>query len=383
MARVQEFYRGRRKRRNYAIIPFIVLLALFSLILVLFYGMQKYAVITKDGVSVELPILSDGSRTELDGQGRPVASFESVDVSIVFEEADYSTVEAVSGANVPEVRAIFVPAENVTKDKLIEYTGRLRQGNALVLEMKPRTGEMLWESHSQLAQAYGLSPATDRTAAMPELISMLKDSDVYLVAQISCLLDERLAASSSRYCIHTDIGANYRDDSGTWLDAYNLELRQWVAEMAQELYDMGFDEVVLADIAHPVIPEDQNVQLVYTRDISTPRSTVNAVCGFALSVADRLRDRTNILSIYVDTRTALAKPDVTNGQDARLFLKVYDRVYIKTDKFVYSYNVEDVAGSLEIGNVYDRLMPVVENYIPDNTSWVLVDVEEETTTKKR
>ena len=62
---------------------------------------------------------------------------------------------------------------------------------------------------------------------------------------------------------------------------------------------------------------------------------------------------------------------------------MYDRVYIKTDKFVYSYNVEDVAGSLEIGNVYDRLMPVVENYIPDNTSWVLVDVEEETTTKKR
>ncbi len=53
MARVQEFYKGRRKKKNLAIIPFIVLLALVSVTLVTFYGMQKYAVITKDGVSVE------------------------------------------------------------------------------------------------------------------------------------------------------------------------------------------------------------------------------------------------------------------------------------------------------------------------------------------
>lgn len=61
MARVQEFYKGRRKKKNLAIIPFIVLLALVSVTLVTFYGMQKYAVITKDGVSVELPILDDGA----------------------------------------------------------------------------------------------------------------------------------------------------------------------------------------------------------------------------------------------------------------------------------------------------------------------------------
>jgi hypothetical protein len=36
-----------------------------------------------------------------------------------------------------------------------------------------------------------------------------------------------------------------------------------------------------------------------------------------------------------------------------------------------------MGGSIEIGSVYDRLMPVVENYIPDNTSWILVDVDED------
>ena len=60
MARNLEFYKGRRKKRNYALVPSAITLGVIMLIVVLFYGMQKYAVITKDGVNVELPILSDG-----------------------------------------------------------------------------------------------------------------------------------------------------------------------------------------------------------------------------------------------------------------------------------------------------------------------------------
>ena len=122
MARVQEFYKGRRKKKNLAIIPFIVLLALVSVTLVTFYGMQKYAVITKDGVSVELPILDDGSKqVTVDSQGNEVVNFERVDANIVFDAPDYSTVQASVGENVPELRAIFVPAENITQEKLNEY----------------------------------------------------------------------------------------------------------------------------------------------------------------------------------------------------------------------------------------------------------------------
>ena len=60
MARQSEFYKGRRKKRNYAIVPTAIAVGVITLIVVLFYGMQKYAVITKDGVNVELPILTKG-----------------------------------------------------------------------------------------------------------------------------------------------------------------------------------------------------------------------------------------------------------------------------------------------------------------------------------
>ncbi len=41
MARTSEYYRGKRKKRNRVLIPAAILLGILSLIVVLFYGMQK------------------------------------------------------------------------------------------------------------------------------------------------------------------------------------------------------------------------------------------------------------------------------------------------------------------------------------------------------
>ncbi len=375
MARAQEFYKGRRKRRNYAFLPFLILLALFSVILVLFYGMQKYAVISKDGVSIQLPILSDGSGTAVDSEGHTIREFQPVSVPLSFDEPDFSYVKSHAGENVQPVRGIFIPAVNVNSGKIIEYAARLVAGNALVLEMKPRSGVCLWESHAQMAEAYSLTQQNEVTASMPEMIELLKSQNIYLVAQISCCIDELLPTRTTAYCIHTETGLNYSDGLGTWLDAYNLDLRTWIAEMVQELYDLGFDEVVLADVAHPSLAEA--VPLQYTREISTTRSTVTAVCGLAAGVADKLRDREKVLSIYCKTREALVRDDLTTGQNAVLFMKLFDRVYLETDKFTYAFNVEDIQNNVTVGSVYDRLVPVVVNYIPDNSSWVLVDGPED------
>ena len=54
MAANREFYKGRRKRRNYALILFLALLGLLAVTVVLFYAMQKYAVISKEGINVVL-----------------------------------------------------------------------------------------------------------------------------------------------------------------------------------------------------------------------------------------------------------------------------------------------------------------------------------------
>ena len=380
MAKNLEFYKGRRKKRNYALVPSAIALGVIMLIVVLFYGMQKYAVITKDGVAVELPILTRG-QTTVDSSGNEVKVFEQVETELVYDEPDYSYIKATVGDDVPEIRAIFVPYTDLTKEKLNEYTARLSRGNALVLEMKPRSGNLMWDSQADMALGYGLTVSNDQTAQMPALIAELKEKnkDKYFAAQISCCIDELFASRSTTVTLRrADNNGNVIDDKGTWLDPYNMNVRNYIVQLAEELYDMGFDEVILADVAHPTFSEPTD--LIYTRQLSTASSPKTAVCGFAIYVAKQLEDRTGRLSIYCDKSTSLVKAD-DSGQDASLFLKMYDRVYLRTDKYAYPYNVDDVKGSIEKGNVYDRLVPVVENYLPDDTndtSWVLVDVLEET-----
>jgi len=374
LAKRQEFYRGRRKKRNYAIIPSIIITGVITLIVVLFYGMQKYAVITKEGVTIELPILMEG-KTTIDSQGNEVKVFDRVDAELIYDTPDYSYIKSEAGEDVPEMRAIFVPAENVNRAKLQEYTARLSLGNALVIEMKPRTGVLNWDCFATEALNYGLSISTELTAEMPTLIAEMKERDIYLTAQISCCLDELFASRSTTVTLRrADNGGNYIDNYGTWLDPYNLGVRNYVVEMAKELYAMGFDEVVLADVMHPTFAEP--VPLMYTRELSTTPSSSTAVCGFAVNVAKQLRDREGLLSIYIDAPQALVRT-ADNGQSGPLFMKIFDRVYYRTDKFAYDYNKADIAPYVEVGKVDDRLVPVVENYLPENSSWVLVDVAEE------
>ena len=165
-----------------------------------------------------------------------------------------------AGEHLQHLRAIYVPAEHLYEEKLTEYVGRLNLGKALVLEMKPRSGILMWNSNASEAVNYGLATPTVTTEAMPGLIQMMREQkpDIYLVAQISCCLDELYASRCTTVTLRNAYGANYLDTNGTWLDPYNQNLRDYVVEMVRELYDMGFDEVLLKDVSHPILPLADN-----------------------------------------------------------------------------------------------------------------------------
>jgi hypothetical protein len=370
LAKNTKFYRGRRKKKNVAVVPVAIIVVLLILVVVLFYGMQKYAVITKEDVEVKLPYLQ-GDDVVIDENGNEVRVFEKVNVTVNFREPNYSSITASAGRGVGELRAIFVAAEDLTKEKILDYDARLSSGNALVLEMKPRDGNLKWFSQSVLAQSYGVSTQTQQTQDIAEAVRQVKENGHYLVAQISCCIDNLLPSRSTSVALLNMFGSFYTNDMGVWMDPYNMNVRNYIVEMVEELYDMGFDEVVLADLRHPELKEDE--QVFYTRDMSTPQDPVDAICGFAVYVANQLSDRKGLLSIYVDSPQSLVKADPVTGQNGVLFFKLYDRVYYRTDKYTYTFNYNDIIPSVTIGSAQDRFIPVVENYLPDNTSWVYID----------
>ena len=384
MARITDFYQGRRQRRNYWLIPFILLLGVITLLVVLFYGLQKYAIISDDGVKVVFSE-TEGLPEKKDSETVEEMVFDSVVPEISFLAPDYSRIEATAGRNVRPLRAVYLEASELSVDRLQNAAAGLVDGNALMLEMKPRSGQLMWNSKTAIAASYGLSTDNDFTNSLPSLLPALKvqenGKEVYLVAQISCFIDEMLAARSNQFALRTEFGLNYSDENGTWLDPYNADLRNYIVELVGELYELGFDEVVLADVMHPVGATVQNAEgetvkpvFLYSREMSTEPDPVTAICGFAVYAANQLKNREGLLSIYADSPQALVRNNEDSGQNAVLFMKIYDRVYYRTDRYTYSFNLQDMEGSVPYGDVHDRFVPVVINLIPhDNSSWVYIE----------
>ena len=387
MARNSDYYQGRRQRRNYWLIPFILLIGLITLLVVLFYGLQKYAVISDDKVKVVFSDTGEEEDAPSSLSTETTMVFDSVVPEIVFEAPDYSRVAATAGRNVRALRAVYISASELSLERLQNAAASLVDGNALMLEMKPRSGQLMWNSKASLAYSYGMSTDNDFTNSLPTLIPALKTredgKEVYLVAQVSCFIDEMLATRSTQYALRTDTGFNYSDENGTWLDPYNSEVRNYIIELVRELYDMGFDEVVLADVMHPVGAsmttadgETMKASFLYTREMSTEPDPVTAICGFAVYAADQLKeDRVgHLLSIYTDSPQSLVRTNEDSGQNAVLFMKIYDRVFYRTDRYTYTYNLQDMEGSVPYGDVHNRFVPVVINLIPhDNSSWVYIE----------
>ena len=382
MARNREFYRGEKKRRNYALIPFVIGLALITLIVVAFYGLQKYVVITKDGVEVVLP--GQEASVPLDVEGSEAREFETVATDLIFDEPDYSRITARAGRKAKPLRAIYIAAEDVNRDNLLRRAEQLNSGNALILEMKPRSGYLLWTSGTNLSLSYSLSVQNDLTANMSKMLQELRDyaeeenKDIWLAAQISCCVDGLLSSRTTGYALRTQNGMDYVDEAGYWLDPYNADLRRYTVDLIRELYAIGFDEVILADVRHPVpvLKEGQQpVSFLYTREMSAAPSPINAICGFALYVANQMENRESgkLLSIYLDTPRSLVRYDEGTGQNGVLFFKLYDRIYYRTDRYTYTYNYADIENSVTLGNPHDRFVPVVINYLPDNSSWVYIE----------
>ena len=389
MAKNTDFYQGRRQRRNYWLIPFVLLLGVATLLVVLFYGLQKYASITDDGVKVEFSDVEGASQDSSSNSVSEKLVFDSVVPEIVFEAPDYSRISATAGRNVKPLRAVYIQASEITQERLENAAASLVDGNALMLEMKPRSGQLVWRSNAALAVSYGLYTDTDFSNSLPTLIPSLKTTEngkeIYMVAQISCFIDELLATRSTQYALRTETGFNYTDENGTWLDPYNAEVRNYIIALARELFDMGFDEVVLADVMHPVGATVQNAegetikaQFMYSREMSTEPNPVTAICGFAVYAANELKDRNGLLSIYTDSPQSLVRNNEDSGQNAVLFMKIYDRVFYRTDRYTYTFNLQDMEGSVPFGDIHDRFVPVVINLIPhDNSSWVYIEQLEE------
>jgi hypothetical protein len=179
------------------------------------------------------------------------------------------------------VRALYAPAavfEGPGRlDALLELVERT-EVNALVIDVKEVDGRLYYATDLPEAAEIGAirdAPVFD----LADLLPMLKERGIYTIARMVVMKDNTLAAARPDLAVrNTANGGPWRDNiGGAWLDPSAPGVAEYVAAVAADLADAGFDEVQLDyirwysdgpfDVAETNLPNTQSFRLPSIRRV--------------------------------------------------------------------------------------------------------------------
>ena len=376
--RPKDIYHGRRKYRVPLTIGLFVLAFLIIGAVALFYILQQFLVYDQTGVRLQLPFMASETVEEAPPEAEVTPTFEPVEVQVVYEEPDFSDLDLGGWEELAPTKAKFVPYADAANEQRLSAALAAVSGDdytGVVLELKDRGGQLAWTSDCDMAVAYGTTGFMDYT----ETVAALHERGLTAAAQISCLADDLLGARNWPVALRTADGAVYTDSGGTcWLDPYNRTVRNYIADLLGELAGMGFDEILLADLYHPVGETVYNEEgepvgtgFQYSVTVQTAPDPVNAVCQMARRLAEDMQESGVAVSAVIDESSLLAGDGARTGQDISIFWRIFARLYCPCESWNAMTDLEAAAETLTSGSIGVRFAPVCE-YIPDDFDSYLI-----------
>jgi hypothetical protein len=180
-----------------------------------------------------------------------------------------------------EVRALYAPAS------VFEGTGRLdamlktladTEANAMVIDVKEGTGNLYYATDLPEAKAAG-AVMTSPLLHLDTLLPMLKAKGIYTIARMVVMKDDTLGHARPELAVqNSKTGKPWTDYRGSiWLDPNQPDVAHYIAAVARDLADKGFDEVQL-----------DYVRFFSDGDYSTARTVLPNTQSFRLPAIRRL-----------------------------------------------------------------------------------------------
>ncbi len=223
-----------------------------------------------------------------------------------------------------EARALYAPAA------VFEGAGRLDQllalidrteANAMVIDVKETGGWLYYET--DLPEAVESGADRRPIFELEEILPALKERGIYLIARMVVMKDNTVGSSRPELAVrNTATGQPWQDfGGGIWLDPYNPGVSEYIAAIAGDLADKGFDEVQLDYVrffsdgdystAEMNLPNTQSFRLPATRRL------------FRL-VSDRLAAERTFLAADVFPISFIAPDDQGIGQRPEVIMPYVD-----------------------------------------------------------
>ena len=235
-------WRTRQRLKTTAVVVGTVLALALALWICWILWLGRFVVYSRDGVRLDFDWVTPGPFVT-------AVEPERMAVNIRFDDGDEPVVER--SKELEQLTGCYITIEMLTGD-IAEVDRLVREqpkGTAVMLELKSGTGNFYYDTKMPNAN---VSSKVDPDA-VADLIAYLTKADYYTVACVPALRDRAFGLKNTAYGIHHSSGRYLwaGDDKCYWLDPVKNGTRNRLIDIAAELRDLGFDEVVFTDFCFP------------------------------------------------------------------------------------------------------------------------------------
>lgn len=235
-------YRTRRRLKTAGVVlgSIVAVSVVVWLCWILWLG--RFVVYSRDAVRLDFDWVTPGAFVA-------AVEPEEKEINILFDDGSEVVIDRTKPLE--RMSGFYVTTDMLVDD--VEAVERLireqPKGTAIMLELKSGTGNFYYNTSLPGAN---VSSKIDEDA-VEELIKYVTKADYYTVACVSALRDRAYGLKNTSYGLHHSSGRYLwaGDDKCYWLDPTKNGTRSWLIEVASELRDLGFDEVVFTDFCFP------------------------------------------------------------------------------------------------------------------------------------
>lgn len=169
------------------------------------------------------------------------------------------------------VKAIYMTACAASmpsfRNKLIKLINETEL-NSIIIDIKDYTGTISFKTDNP--EFKDNAGGGCRVADMPELVEALHNNNIYVIGRITAFQDPYLAKVNPDWAVkkNSDKTINWKDRKGiSYIDAGNKEMWQYLVDLGQASYDLGFDEINYDYIRFPSDGDMKDIYFPWSNDI--------------------------------------------------------------------------------------------------------------------
>lgn len=199
-----------------------------------------------------------------------------------------------------------------------QFSAQQSEYDAVLVTLKDHSGKVYYDSAA--AEAKMTEPAEDTAAALAAVMNKAEHS----IGKLACLHDPEVA---KHYVTHRGLKNTggyifYDGNNSQWLDPAKEGTRAYLAKLAAEAAELGFDEVLLSDVSYPTTGKLEKIRYgegTQTEHIAALLQEIRAALPEGV-----------LLSVELPAEVIRTGLDEAAGQDLSVIAPLVDRIYAET-----------------------------------------------------